>query len=313
MGNSNRKRENSSISVQKTNHVNRERFHHYFSQLSLSNIANNLSGRSFLSVGSHQSNYSVSRPWSRISRRRWKESTLNEPFEASKTAWPVANIEAAFLPEFTINTELTERNFRILELISHGAYGKVYKVQKLDTHQLYALKILSKAQVIHENAVRQVKEEVAIQKVCGHNPFIVGCPFHWQSHRRLYIVSEYVDGGELFHLLEHYGPLPEYLVAVYVAEIALALDFLHNAGIVYRDLKPENILLDQADYHIHLIDFGLSKWLKYGDRTTTLCGTLRYMGTELASFLECFTFLLIKILTKKAKNLPGTKKIFKIV
>lgn len=54
-------------------------------------------------------------------------------------------------------------------------------------------------------------------------------------------------------------------------------DFLHNAGVIYRDLKPENILLD-SDCHIRLIDFGLSKWLSIGSRTTTLCGTLKYMG-----------------------------------
>lgn len=61
----------------------------------------------------------------------------------------------------------------------------------------------------------------------------------------------------------------------------LVSDFLHNAGVIYRDLKPENILLD-SDYHIQLVDFGLSKWLSLGARTTTLCGTLKYMG-ELAS------------------------------
>lgn len=87
------------------------------------------------------------------------------------------------------------------------------------------------------------------------------------------------------------------------------LDFLHNAGIIYRDLKPENILLDQENGHIHLIDFGLSKWLKYGDRTTTLCGTLRYMGTELASFLEFFTFLFIQ----KFSNKQNKRKISQVL
>lgn len=63
-------------------------------------------------------------------------------------------------------------------------------------------------------------------------------------------------------------------------------DFLHNAGIIYRDLKPENILLDK-DYHIRLIDFGLSKWLSIGSRTTTICGTLKYMGKLCSNHLEC--------------------------
>ena len=64
---------------------------------------------------------------------------------------------------------------------------------------------------------------------------------------------------------------------IYIAELALALDFLHNAGVIYRDLKLENILLD-SDGHCQLIDFGLAKWLRYGDRTTTICGTLQYIG-----------------------------------
>lgn len=78
---------------------------------------------------------------------RWKESTLTEPLEASKTAWPVANIEAAFLPEFLIYN--SDKSFKIEELISHGAYGKVYKATK-DGNE-YALKILSKAQVNNTN------------------------------------------------------------------------------------------------------------------------------------------------------------------
>jgi uncharacterized serine/threonine-protein kinase SgK494 len=113
--------------------------------------------------------------------------------------------------------------------------------------------------------VRQVKDEVQIQRVCGHHPFIVHCPFHWQSKKRLY------------NLLKTYTVLPVALVKLYVAQLALALDFLHNAGVIYRDLKPENILLD-VEGNVQLIDFGLSKWLSYGKTTRTICGTLLYIG-----------------------------------
>lgn len=114
-----------------------------------------------------------------------------------------------------------------------------------------------------------------------------------------------MEGGELFDRIHKFS---HKLVQLYVAEIAVALgnnkfghhmwrsaeinlihnshlfrllgpisDFLHNAGVIYRDLKPENILLDD-NLHIKLIDFGLSKWLKIGQRTNTICGTLQYMG-----------------------------------
>lgn len=252
------------------------------SQFSLSHFVGNLSGRSFVSVTSNQSVYSASRPWSRVSRRRWNDSTLKNPLEASKTAWPVAHKESIFLPEFPIKTDLLQKDFQIQHTIAKGAFGDVYKVKKVSENKEYALKVLSKAKIVNENAVRQVKEEAKIQTACGHHSFIVGAASRWQTKKRIYIVSEYIPGGELLGLIEKYGKLPEEIVKIFVAEIAIAIDFLHNAGVIYRDLKPENILLD-ADCHIQLIDFGLSKWLSIGSRTTTLCGTLNYMAPEVLS------------------------------
>ncbi|CAG9561775.1 unnamed protein product [Danaus chrysippus] len=250
---------------------------------SLSHFVGNLSGRSFASVTSNQSVYSASRPWSRISRRRWNDATLNNPLEASKTAWPVAHKESIFLPEFPITTDLLQKDFEIAHTIAKGAFGEVYKVKKLSENKEYALKVLNKSQVVSDNAVRQVKEEARIQAAVGHHVFIAGSVSRWQTKKRLYIVSEYIPGGELLALIEKYGKLPENLVKIFLAEIAIALDFLHNAGIIYRDLKPENILLD-TDYHIRLIDFGLSKWLSIGSRTTTICGTLKYMVDKNSGF-----------------------------
>ncbi|XP_059052242.1 serine/threonine-protein kinase S6KL [Achroia grisella] len=251
----------------------------YNSQFSLSHFVGNLSGRSYQSVTSNQSVYSASRPWSRVSRRRWNETTLKNPLEASKTAWPVAHKESIFLPEFPITTDLLQRDYIIEETIAKGAFGQVYRVKKVSEDKDYALKVLSKAQIVNQNAIRQVKEEARIQTACGHHSFIAGAVSRWQTKKRLYIVSEYIPGGELLALLDKYGKIPEELVKIFVAEIAIALDFLHNAGVIYRDLKPENILLD-SDYHVQLIDFGLSKWLSIGSRTTTLCGTLKYMAPE---------------------------------
>lgn len=108
-------------------------------------------------------------------------------------------------------------------------------------------------------------------------------------------MTEYISEGELFHKIKHFT---RNLVQIYVAELAIVIgesltsvlnqnlikysrfyltEFLHNAGIIYRDLKSENILLDE-NYHIKLIDFGLSKWLRQGQRTLTICGTKNSMG-----------------------------------
>ncbi|XP_077286044.1 autophagy-related protein 101 isoform X1 [Arctopsyche grandis] len=251
-------------------------------QISFSSFGGNLSGRSFATVASNYSGNSSTRPWSRISRRRWNNSTLSSPLLASKTAWPVPYVESLFLPEFKINSDFQTKKYELLNTISQGAFGKVYKVKDIETDELSALKVLSKSQIISDGAIKQVKDEVHIQEVCGHNPFIVSSSVKWQSRKRLFIVTEYIPGGELLSRLETYKKLPEQLVKIYVAEIALVLDFLHNAGVIYRDLKPENLLLNALG-HIQLIDFGLSKWLKYGSRTTTLCGTLHYMAPEIAN------------------------------
>lgn len=152
----------------------------------------------------------------------------------------------------------------------------VFKVSsKSDNSQCYALKVLKKSKLIEDNSVRQIKDEADIQKVCGHHPFIVKQIDLWQNRHNLHILSEYVPNGELFSKITHFSID---LVRLYIGEIALALDFLHNAGIIYRDAKPENILLTEQ-FHIKLTDFGLSKWLKLGANTRTMCGTFKYMGT----------------------------------
>ena len=78
---------------------------------------------------------------------RWNDSTLSDPFLASKTAWPVPHIESLFLPEFKINSLIQSEQFKVIDTISQGAFGKVYKVQRIDNGELFALKVLSKSQV----------------------------------------------------------------------------------------------------------------------------------------------------------------------
>ncbi|XP_050436499.1 ribosomal protein S6 kinase-related protein isoform X2 [Adelges cooleyi] len=224
--------------------------------------------------------YSDCRPWSRISKKRWRNSAVDDLLKASKTTWPVPQIEQIFLPEFKIKTETNEESFEIIEFICKGAFGKVFKVKQLDSNEVYAMKILKKSAIIEENGIQQVKDEVHIQSMCGHHPFIINCPFYWQSRKQLFIVSNYVGGGELLKLLLQHEILPEELCRIYFAEIVTILDFLHNAGVIYRDIKPENILLDD-DGHLQLIDFGLSKWLPQGCRTNTICGTSQYMAPEI--------------------------------
>ncbi|XP_045477451.1 serine/threonine-protein kinase S6KL isoform X2 [Harmonia axyridis] len=203
--------------------------------------------------------------------------------DTSKTLWPVSQIESCFLPEFSVIASTNKDKYEIIEELGRGSFSKVYKVRHIDNGNFFALKVLSKSKIVTDNSVDQVKDEVKIQKLCGHHPFIVKSIICWQNKTKLFIVSDYIEGGELYTLLSNYGILPIALVQLYVAQIALALDFLHNAGVVYRDLKPENLLLD-SEGNVQLTDFGLSKWLKNGSTTTTICGTPQYMAPEIVQY-----------------------------
>ncbi|XP_052901313.1 serine/threonine-protein kinase S6KL [Anopheles moucheti] len=223
------------------------------------------------------------RPLARISRRRWHQTTLDSETQLLKSCWPVPQTERLFLPTFPVDERRSERYVERSHL-ADGAFGRVYVVQGACDNTTvdaiphrYALKILQKSNIILSHSAGQVRDEVKIQTICGHHPFIVPCIDYWQNRTSIFLLCEFYSNGELFHRLKSFTVQ---LVQLYVAELALALDFLHNAGIIYRDLKPENILLDDQ-FHIKLTDFGLSKWLSIGDRTTTLCGTIQYMAPEI--------------------------------
>ncbi|XKL63851.1 hypothetical protein PGB90_006215 [Kerria lacca] len=213
----------------------------------------------------------------RVSSLSKKKRVSRTQCKHSQTVWPLPVVEYIFLPEFKVKKVLKNSDIVIISSIAKGAFGKVFKVKDIKTEKTYAMKILQKSQIIEENAVLQVKDEIRIQTICGHHQFIVNCIFSWQSYSQLFM------RGELLHLIEKYGPLSEEIARIYVAEIAVAIDFLHNAGVIHRDLKSENILLDE-NYHISLIDFGLSKWLSRGSKTNTICGTDLYMAPEI---LKC--------------------------
>ncbi|KAK7084790.1 ATP binding [Halocaridina rubra] len=235
-------------------------------------------GLSIISFVSAPAAEASRRPWSRVSRKRWRQSTLESEYAHSKTVWPVAQTEALFLPEFPVGID-EKLKLIFLGEVSRGAFGQVFHVKCATSHKEYAMKVLSKSQVCSLDAVGQVKQEVMIQHVCSHHPFITPLIHFWQTRKLLLVMTEFVGYGELQQLWRSLGRLPESLVKIYLAQIALALDFLHNAGIIYRDLKMENILLD-VDGHIKIIDFGLAKWLSYGGRTGTICGTLQFMAPE---------------------------------
>jgi len=181
--------------------------------------------------------------------------------------------------------KVTAEDFQLLKVIGKGSFGKVMQVKKKDTGKIYAMKVLQKEAIINRNQVIHTRSEKSILQQVQH-PFIVGLHYAFQTKDKLYMILDYVNGGELFFHLKHEGKFSESRVKFYTAEISLALAHLHELGIVYRDLKPENILLD-CDGHIVITDFGLSKQMMVppsGDTseatTHTFCGTPEYLAPE---------------------------------
>ncbi|RSL80375.1 hypothetical protein CEP51_006636 [Fusarium floridanum] len=173
-------------------------------------------------------------------------------------------------------------DFDILKLIGKGTFGQVYQVRKKDTQRIYAMKVLQKKVIVQKKEVAHTVGErnILVRTAMSDSPFIVGLKFSFQTPSELYLVTDYMSGGELFWHLQKEGRFDEKRAKFYIAELILAIQHLHNNDIVYRDLKPENILLD-ANGHIALCDFGLSKAnLTKNDTTNTFCGTTEYLAPE---------------------------------
>jgi protein-serine/threonine kinase len=175
---------------------------------------------------------------------------------------------------------LTPRDFDILKLIGRGTFGRVYQVRKRDTKRIYAMKMLSKKDIVAKKEIAHTIGERKILQRSLECPFLVGLKFSFQTEDFLFFITDYKSGGELFWHLQKEGRFTESRARFYIAELVLALEHLHKYDIVYRDLKPENILLD-ATGHIALCDFGLSKPdLGSGELTNTFCGTTEYLAPE---------------------------------
>lgn len=187
--------------------------------------------------------------------------------------------------EFTYNDSkklYQPEDFEVLRLLGKGTFGRVYQVRNQDNGRIYAMKILSKKLIVKKKEIAHTigERNILVRTSAAASPFIVGLKFSFQTPTDLYLVTDYMSGGELFWHLQKEGRFGEDRAKFYIAELILALEHLHDNDIVYRDLKPENILLD-ANGHIALCDFGLSKANLNNDGTTnTFCGTTEYLAPE---------------------------------
>ncbi|KAK3903481.1 hypothetical protein C8A05DRAFT_32789 [Staphylotrichum tortipilum] len=150
------------------------------------------------------------------------------------------------------------KDFEIIKPISKGAFGSVYLSKKKSTGEYFAIKVLKKADMVAKNQVTNVKAERAIMMWQGESDFVAKLYWTFSSKDYLYLVMEYLNGGDCASLIKVLGGLPEDWVKKYLGEVILGVEHLHSRGIVHRDLKPDNLLIDQKG-HLKLTDFGLSR------------------------------------------------------
>jgi protein kinase A len=198
------------------------------------------------------------------------------------------------LSQIASERRLAVADFKRVRTLGTGTFARVCLVRpatgtEADRNSVYALKILRKTEVIKLRQIDHVRHERQIlAEVSGH-PFITNLQASFSDDDFLYLLLDYVPGGELFSYLRKWRRFDEDMARFYAAEIVLVLEYLHEqqGGIAYRDLKPENLLLDEQG-HIKLVDFGFAKRLGNNENraedkpqeTYTLCGTPEYLAPE---------------------------------
>lgn len=167
-------------------------------------------------------------------------------------------------------------DLELKETLGTGSFGRVRLCKHKNGNDYYAIKCLKKREIIKMKQVQHIIAEKSILMEISH-PFIVNMLCSFQDEKKLYLVLEFVIGGEMFTHLRSAGRFPNDVAKFYHAELVLAFEYLHSKDIIYRDLKPENLLLD-AKGHVKITDFGFAK--KVPERTFTLCGTPEYLAPE---------------------------------
>lgn len=150
------------------------------------------------------------------------------------------------------------KDFEVVKPISKGAFGSVYLSKKKLTGEYFAIKVLRKADMVAKNQVTNVKAERAIMMWQGESDFVAKLYWTFSSKDFLFLVMEYLNGGDCASLVKILGGLSEDWAKKYIAEVVLGVEHLHSRGIVHRDLKPDNLLIDHKG-HLKLTDFGLSR------------------------------------------------------
>ncbi|KAK7410433.1 hypothetical protein VNO78_01214 [Psophocarpus tetragonolobus] len=172
--------------------------------------------------------------------------------------------------------------YEIGRTIGEGTFAKVKFAQNTETGESVAMKVLDRSTIIKHKMVDQIKREISIMKLVRH-PYVVRLHEVLASRTKIYIILEFITGGELFDKIIHHGRLSEADSRRYFQQLIDGVDYCHSKGVYHRDLKPENLLLDSLG-NIKISDFGLSAFPEQGVTILrTTCGTPNYVAPEVLS------------------------------
>lgn len=187
-------------------------------------------------------------------------------------------IDEVFASE-VVDLRMKAADFDLIKVIGRGAFGEVQLVRHKSTRQVYAMKLLSKVEMIKRSDSTFFWEERHIM-AHANSEWILKLHFAFQDHKYLYMVMDYMPGGDLVSLMSNFD-IPEKWAKFYTMEIVLALDVIHGMGFVHRDVKPDNMLIDKYG-HLKLADFGTC--MRMGPdglvRASNAVGTPDYISPE---------------------------------
>lgn len=225
----------------------------------------------------------LARPIPMKARRRSSVSKYSSSYEVDINE---AFVSSSLFKTANLNYKPKLEDFEPIKVLGQGSYGKVLLVREKSTGRLFAQKQLKKASLVinetnevhKKNYERTLNEKIILEQV--NHPNIVKLYYAFQDNNKVYLILEYLDGGELFHHLAEQKYMSEKDASYYIAQIILALRYLHqNLKVIYRDLKPENCMLNSEGMLV-LTDFGLSKVSSDGDSRHSMIGTAQYMAPE---------------------------------
>ena len=202
---------------------------------------------------------------------------------------------------FNINNNIVSRNnFEFLYVIGKGGFGKVWKVEHKQTKQPYALKEMSKLKIIDKKSIKSIKSELELLSNM-ESPYIVNMHYAFQDKENLYLVMDYLSGGDLrFHISRH-KKFSEEQTRFFICGLILSLEYIHSNNIIHRDIKPENLVLEENGY-VRVTDFGIAKkntsTISVKSRVET-SGTPGYMSPEVMKSLNhsfCADFFAVGVM-----------------